>query len=381
MLHFLLQICSTSRWSDGQEPQVASIRKRGDLQWEVRVRRKGYPTICKTFDRKKDAELWAKEQETVMGRGRFVDRRPAERTTLGSALERYLEHEVPKKKGHQLAYMVHAWMACDLSLRPLASLRGADFAAWRDRRLNSVKRFEDVFDPETGTARREPRFIEPKTVRNELGVISHLFTVARTEWGFEELLNPIQEIKMPKPSEPRNRRLEQDEEERLLKACAADAGAPWLKPLVVLAIETAMRRGELLKLSWEHIDLQRATAFLPDIKDPNLTRSRTVPLSSRAVETLKEIRSAPYLHLRRVIPASADQVDHAYRAAVRRAGIEDLTFHDLRHEATSRLAPIYQLHELAAITGHRNYQTLRRYYHPKAEELAVKMRKADAAGT
>jgi integrase len=249
MLHFLLQICSTSRWSDGQEPQVASIRKRGDLQWEVRVRRKGYPTICKTFDRKKDAELWAKEQETVMGRGRFVDRRPAERTTLGSALERYLEHEVPKKKGHQLAYMVHAWMACDLSLRPLASLRGADFAAWRDRRLNSVKRFEDVFDPETGTARREPRFIEPKTVRNELGVISHLFTVARTEWGFEELLNPIQEIKMPKPSEPRNRRLEQDEEERLLKACAADAGAPWLKPLVVLAIETAMRRGELLKLS------------------------------------------------------------------------------------------------------------------------------------
>jgi hypothetical protein len=138
MLHFLLQIRSTSRRSEGQEPHVASIRKRGDLQWEARVRRKGYPTICKTFDRKKDAELWAKEQEAAIGRGRFVDRRPAERTTLGAALERYLKHEVPKKKGHQLAYMVEAWMACDLSLRPLSQsgigqLRSFQVNSWNDR--------------------------------------------------------------------------------------------------------------------------------------------------------------------------------------------------------------------------------------------------------
>jgi integrase len=171
--------------------------------------------------------------------------------------------------------------------------------------------------------------------------------------------------------------LENGEEERLLYACEADSAAPWLKPMVVLALETAMRRGELLKLAWVHVDLQRATAFLPDVKDPKLTRSRTVPLSDRAVKTLRDIRSAPYVHLRRVIPTSADRVDHAYRAAVRRTGIENLTFHDLRHEATSRLAPLYQLHELAAITGHRSYQTLRRYYHPKAEELALKMRKAE----
>src|SRR6202040_3963331 len=113
---------------------------------------------------------------------------------------------------------------------------------------------------------------------------------------------------------------------------------------------------------------------LADIKDPELTRSRQVPLSPRAVDTLRAIRPRSPAPLSRVFPASGDQADQVYRAAVRRAKIKDLTFHHLRHEGTSRLAPLYQLHELAAITGHRNYGTLRRYYHPTAEELARKMR-------
>jgi hypothetical protein len=93
---------------------MASIRKRGDLQWEARIRRRGFPTICKTFERKHDAELWAKEQETGMGHGRFIDRRQAERTTLKEALQRYLD-EVPKKKGHQLRYLVNACMTDELA--------------------------------------------------------------------------------------------------------------------------------------------------------------------------------------------------------------------------------------------------------------------------
>jgi hypothetical protein len=219
---------------------MASIRKRGDLQWEARIRRRGLPTIRKTFERKHDAELWAKEQETGMGYGRFIDRRPAERTTLKEALQRYLDEEVPKKKGHQLRYLVNAWMTDDLALRPLASIRGSDLAGWRDRRLKTIKRYDTVLNPKTKLVESIPVLIKPKTVMHDLSIISHLFAVARTEWGMEGLLNPVAEITKPKPSEPRSRRLEIDEERRLLRACADDKKAPWLWSLVVVGAEMSV---------------------------------------------------------------------------------------------------------------------------------------------
>ena len=143
---------------------------------------------------------------------------------------------------------------------------------------------------------------------------------------------------------------------------------PWLKPFIQLAIETAMRRGEILKLEWRHVNLEKRTAFLPDTKNGD---SRTVPLSSRAVLILREL---PKSAGDRVFPISEESFDHGFRRAVKRAGIEDLHFHDLRHEAASRMAgKLTNILELSAVTGHKDLRILKRYYHPKAEEIAAKL--------
>ena len=141
-----------------------------------------------------------------------------------------------------------------------------------------------------------------------------------------------------------------------------------MQPLVRFAIETAMRQGEMLSLRWEHVDLRTRTAHLEDTKNGE---ARTVPLSSRAAAVLEVL---PHSIDGRVFPISAQAVKRAWGRACRRAGIEGLHFHDLRHEATSRLAErLPNLIELAAVTGHKDPRMLKRYYHPRAADLAKKL--------
>jgi len=143
---------------------------------------------------------------------------------------------------------------------------------------------------------------------------------------------------------------------------------PWMRPLVQLAIETAMRQGELLALRWENVDLTAQTAHLEDTKNGE---SRTVPLSSRAVAVLEAL---PRTDDPRVFPITSQAVKLAWKRACKRAGIEGLHFHDLRHEAASRLAErLPNLIELAAVTGHKDLRMLKRYYHPRATDLAKKL--------
>ena len=158
------------------------------------------------------------------------------------------------------------------------------------------------------------------------------------------------------------------EEARLLEACQ-QARNPWLLPIVQLALETAMRQGELIRLRWEHIDLNRRTAHLPDTKNGE---SRTVPLSTTAVRVLRALPRS--LHGQVFPGVTTEAIKRAYIRAVRRAGIEDLRFHDLRHEATTRLFEKgLNIMEVASITGHKDLRMLRRYTHLKAEDLAIKL--------
>jgi len=287
-----------------------------------------------------------------MTRGVFVSRREAENTTLGEALDRYLREITPEKKGAQQEQSrIEAWKRHHLAQRYLATLRGVDFAKYRDDRLEAGK--------------------SQSTVRLELAIISHLFTIARKEWGMEILSNPVQAIRLPSSSRARDRRLQGDEEERLLAACGASKSVA-LKDMVIMAVETAMRLGELLGLRWPEIDHQKRIARLIDTKNGE---NRTVPLSTRAVEALR--------HRPRSI--SNDRVfyewknswsfEHAWHRALKRAGIEDLRFHDLRHEATSRFFEmgIFNPMEVAAITGHKDLKMLKRYTHLRAEDLAAKL--------
>jgi integrase len=207
----------------------------------------------------------------------------------------------------------------------------------------------------------------PNTIRLHLAVISHLFKIARTEWGMESISNPVDAVRKPKLPQGRERRLAGDEEVRLMDACRADEN-PDIKYIVQFAIETAMRRSEICGLRWENIDLAGRVALLPDTKNGTVRR---VPLSSVALSILTALpRRLDGL----VWDVKADTVTQSFERCCKRAAIDGLTFHDLRHEATSRLFEKgFNPMEVSAITGHKTLQMLKRYTHLRAEDLAKRM--------
>jgi integrase len=282
-----------------------------------------------------------------MDQGVFVSRAEAESTTLKELSERYLAEITPRKKGAASeTNRLRALMRLPLARRYVAGIRGVDIARYRDERLRKVT---------------------PSTVKRDLVLLGHVFEVARKEWGLY-CHNPVRDIKLPADNKPRDRRLHEGEETRLLEACR-QARNPWLLPIVALALETAMRQGELISLRWEHIDLNRRTAHLPDTKNGE---PRTVPLSTTVLQVLRTLPRS--LHGQSFPGVTAEAIKRAYIRAVRRAGIEDLRFHDLRHEATTRLFEKgLNIMEVASITGHKDLRMLRRYTHLKAEDLARKL--------
>lgn len=322
---------------------MASINKRGPYQWQVKIRRKGFPVQSKTFETEEDAKKWARLIESEMDRGIFVSQAEAERTTLKEALDRYRKEITPGKKGaQQEGSRINILSRSSLAPRYLAAIRSTDVAKYRDERLDERS---------------------PITVNNELILLSHLFTVARKEWGMEGLRNPVSDIRKPKQPAGRDRRLRPGEEEVLLKKAQ-----PKFRPMIVIALETAMRLGEIVTLRWEHVDLARRTAHLPETKNGS---SRTVPLSTRAIA---EFRGVPRRLDGRVFSYAVNTASKIFADLVKELDIEDLRFHDLRHEATSRLFekglnPM----EVASITGHKTLQMLKRYTHLRAEDLATKL--------
>jgi integrase len=326
---------------------VATFRKRGPYQWQAQVRKKGQPLQTKTFETRALAEQWARTIEVEIDKGVFVSRAEAESTTLKELLERYLAEVTPLKKGAASeTNRARALIRLPLARRYVAGIRGVDIARYRDERLRKVT---------------------PSTVKRDLVLLGHVFEVARKEWGIH-VHNPVRDIRLPADNRPRDRRLQAGEEARLLEACR-EARNPWLLPIVQLALETAMRQGELIRLHWEHIDLNRRTAHLPDTKNGE---ARTVPLSTTAVRVLRT--QPPGLHGPVFLGLTTEAVKRAYIRAVRRASIENLRFHDLRHEATTRLFEKgLNIMEVASITGHKDLRMLRRYTHLKAEDLARKL--------
>lgn len=325
---------------------MASFEKRGST-WRAKIRLRGYPAQIRSFDSKADAQRWAQEIEGKMSRRVFVSMKEAETTTLYEALERYARDVTPRKKSvkaelSRLRQLQRNWIAA----RPLASIRGVDLARYRDERLESVG---------------------VDTVRLDFALISHLYNHARRDWGMEGLMNPVANVTRPKATKGRERRLEDDEEERLLAACAED-DLIWLRPMVQLAIETGMRQGELIGLKRKDVDYALQIATLRETKNGE---TRGVPLSTRAVAVLKDL---PATVDRRVFPVTQAQVTHAFARTRRRAGIDGLRFHDLRHEATSRFFEKgLDTVEVSTITGHKTLQMLKRYSHLRAHKLVAKL--------
>jgi integrase len=274
---------------------------------------------------------------------------PKQETTLLELFTRYGESVTPLKRGiRQENARIKA-----LSQGPLAKVRADELsvrhiANFRDERLKTV----------TGS-----------TVCRELNVLSSILNHAKMEWGVS-VTNPVGDIRRPAQGKARTRTLSKAEEAKLLQALETDtseARNPWIKPLVELALETAMRRGELLALQWVDVDMGKRFVKLHTSKNGE---SREVPLSPKALEVLSNLKRTNGA----VFPTTASAVEQSFRRAIKRASLVNFRFHDLRHSATSRLCRLVpNVVELSRITGHKTLGMLNRYYHVSAEELAIKL--------
>lgn len=326
---------------------MATFRNRNG-KWQARVQIKGHAVRSKTFINKVDAERWAKQIEVEMQKGSYTNLVLAERTTFAEIIERYITEVLPTMRGGKADFI----RLKALARRPIAklnmvSLTPQKIAQHRDERLKEIA---------------------PATVIRELSYFSSIISFARKEWGIN-INNPVALVARPKNPQGRSRILDATETNALFEALKPTGRRSiWMLPLVRLALETAMRRGELLGLRWESIDLGRRTIFLQLTKNGT---SRTVPLSTHAIQILTEI---PRNIDGRVFPVTHEVVSQAFNRARKQAGVRDIRFHDLRHMAITRLAEkLPNLIELSAVSGHKSLAMLKRYYHPSAEQLAEKL--------
>lgn len=275
--------------------------------------------------------------------------------TLGKALTRYNERISVHKKGHiQECYRANSIRRHPLARKKLHEITTVDIASYRDARLATP------FGPDGKT-------ISPSTVRLELSLLSDLFTIAEIEWG-ACTSNPVLKVRKPKIPAGRQRRLERFEEKRIARYCA-ETKNDLVAAIICFALETCMRRGEILSLLWENVDLNSRVAHLPDTKNGS---KRDVPLSVAAVRILN--RLGPQI-TGPVFDCNVNRFKSAWRLIMQKTRIEDLHFHDLRHEAISRLFELGTLDmmEVAAISGHRSLSMLKRYTHLRARLLVSKL--------
>ena len=322
---------------------MPTIRKRNG-RYQVQVRIHGTAPQSRTFTRRADAEAWAKEAEVAVERGAFGDRRRL-KAAFSEILKRYLAEITPKKRGADREEVrINRLLRDPISRLSLANLSPQVLAEFRDRRLVDG----------------------PRACSYDIAIISHVLNIARKEWGYPMMQNPISMIVKPPNSRPRDRRLRLGEYERL-ETAAKRGKVTYLWPAVNLAIETGMRVGELLSLTWGQVDLRKGTAYLPLTKNGS---ARVVPLSPPAVRWVLELPK----NEGRLIPATFVALRQTWYRLLRRAKIDDLHFHDLRHEAITRFFELgLSIPEVALISGHKDPRMLFRYTHLRAEDVGAKL--------
>ena len=352
---------------------MATIVKTPSGTWKALIRKTGFPTTIKTFRLKRDAEDWARRTEDEMVRGLFVQRAPAERLTFEKAMQRYLSDVTPTKR----PFTQNGERRRSLPLieffgkYSLAAITAELVAQYRDKRLAGE-------DRKSKDGKPVPR--AGNTVRLELALLGHLFTVAVKEWGLGLAYNPVLNVRRPAPGAGRNRRLDAAEEAKLLKAVDKHSN-PMLHWIVRIALETGMRSSEITTLRRNQVDLERRVVRLLETKN---TSPRTVPLSANATALFREALNNP------VRPIDTDFVffgepgkdgkrrpytfNKVWLDIKRSVGCADFRFHDLRHEAVSRFVEAgLSDQEVSAISGHKSMQMLKHYTHLRAEDLVGRL--------
>ena len=288
---------------------MATIRKKRE-KWCVEIRRSFHKHISKTFISKQDAQRWARETERLIEIGQYQDLSEANKTTLKQLLERYEREVSSKKRTEADKYLIRNIMQHDLVNKVLSHVSSSDIAEFRDKRLETVS---------------------GSSVNRELSIISDCINRAITEWKCFISENPVKVGLRCKENPQRTRRLLAGEYEKLMNSCKKNR-AFWC-PIIDFAIHSAMRRGELLSITWDMVDLDKKFITLP----PQITKTnkpRNVPLQPHAINIL---RSIPRSLNGRVFPIGIKNFERSWTAICKRAGIKGLRWHDLKREAVSRL--------------------------------------------
>jgi len=295
-----------------------------------------YGYLSQTFSHKKDAEQWAREKEIELQQ-RSIQLKRVNFPTLKELIGKYLQTVSIHKRGHSFErYCFNNILRSKLSSLPVNFVTPQQLSEYRDARLKKVK---------------------SATFLRELNLLRHLFSVAIIEWGFA-IINPCKMIAKPNGIHKRERRLSSDEYNFLVRG---NYPQQFLRHIIEFAIETGMRRGEILNIKQEHIKGQ--TLLIPQTKNGH---PRTIPLTKRALYILNNSQ-LPF-------PMSGNAVRLAWERLKKKGNIKDLHFHDLRHEAISRFFEKgLSIPEVALISGHKDVRMLFRYTHLKAEDILKKL--------
>lgn len=320
---------------------MATIRKLRN-KWQAQIRLKGIKPIAKSFEKKADALNWARVTESQITLGSFVDPRAADNLTLSDLIDRYLERMQSlgkKSKPDESRLKRFRSVLGDFSLSKLSV---SVLSGYRDQRLQEAN---------------------PATVIHELSLLTRLLRYAETDFGIP-LPQGVPSIRLPKMPRGRIRRLTDDEEKRLFGAAKSD---PEMHAVILLAINCATRRSELLNVEKQDVNLESRTLTLRKTKNG---LQRVVPLSMAAIEAFKSRLNS----CDKVFEISAQALSQRFAAISKKAGIEGFRFHDLRHEAVSRFFEMgLTTVEVAAISGHQSLSMLQRYTHIKPEHLVRRL--------
>ncbi|MCG7504768.1 site-specific integrase [Mesorhizobium retamae] len=298
---------------------------------------------------------------------------------LSELVTRYRDEVVSKKRSSEVETIIlNRFLQDPICRKPLSDLTTADFAAYRDKRLKEPRHQNIAFGSSEGRKSSAP--ITAKSLKRQLSPLSNMFRHASVEWEIP-VSNPLDALKLRVIDNKRERRLQSgdirpdgtrgpSEEERLIQS-ARKCRNTYVLPIILFALETAMRRGEILAIQFRHVDFERSSLVIPESKSGY---SRVIPLTNRAIAILSAVKKDDARGTDRAFPTTALALRLAWDKLLKRAGLDDLNFHDLRHEAISRLFELgLTVPEVASISGHRTLAQLMRYSHANQGAVRAKL--------
>lgn len=323
---------------------MGCVRRRG-TKWNVQVRIAGWRSFTRTFEKKSDALNWCRETETAIRSAPLNTYKSSPNLKFKDLIEKYRDTVTPTHKGHQSeTYRLNRFANSWIGRVKVAYLTPRHFEQYRNDRLEIVKQC---------------------TVRGELTLMQRVLDHGIRTLGVGLTDNPIKSIELPSTYTPRTRRLENDEFERLQNNALKQKN-PLIAPIIIFAVETGMRRSEILKMRWSDINEIKKTAKLINTKNGD---DRTIPLTRNAFEVLQNLEKKTEF----VFPITANCLQLAWRRVKKNADIENLRFHDLRHEAISRFFEHgLTMPEVALISGHKDIRQLFGYTHLMPQKISEK---------